>query len=383
MTRNLGINGWLEIARNLSAGRGYSEHSLLTYFPVDKLIPTAARSPIPVFILSSFLLFFNRPTLVLFMYSWMLSAATAVLLFLLAKRVFKSNRWGFGAAFLYCFYLPEMNISSAYASASEGVFTLFLMGYFFTALTGYETNSRLWISSAALLLALAGLSRPIVAFFPLLYGVLMIGRYRKKALLSMGCFCVVFLICLSPWAIRNQIVFGKPVLTSTLGGYNLLRHNFGIQSEDYRLKTAEDFAPFAQSVITAAGYDFKSITEVQADKVFTREAFRIIRKYPYRYLKLSVRRMLWLWYKIGAETPLYWLQNAVIYLWMFPGMILVVSQRHVLSFFVPHILYFVFFCAAINAQFRFICPLMPYGILLALYAVRMARAKVVADGAQC
>src|SRR5262245_3119921 len=44
-------NGYLAIATNLVAGHGYSIGSLLTYFPAGGLVPTAARSPVPVFML--------------------------------------------------------------------------------------------------------------------------------------------------------------------------------------------------------------------------------------------------------------------------------------------------------------------------------------------
>lgn len=375
MTQSLGINGWLDIARNVTAGQGYSEHSLLTYFPVDRLIPTAARSPLPVLILSLLLLVFHQQTLVLLIYSWMLSSLTAVLLYFLAQKVLKSQKMGLATALLYCFYLPEMVISTAYASASESLFTLLLMGYFLTSLGDSETHSRKLAVGAGILLALACLSRPMVLFLPILYAGWMIWKHQAKAVTSLACFFAAFLICLSPWAIRNQIVFGKPIITSTLGGYNLLRHNFGLENRDYRLKTSEDFDPYAHRVIAAAGYDLKTINEVQADDVFTREALKIICKYPVRYLKFSVIRGFWLWYKIGAEQQPYLTQNAAIYLFMFPGMVLALLRRHVLSIFVLHIGYFVFFCALINAQFRFICPMMPYGIMLAVYAITLLEQK--------
>ncbi len=194
------------------------------------------------------------------------------------------------------------------------------------------------------------------------------GKNRMRALPALAFFGGTFLICLTPWGIRNQIVFGKPVLTTTLGGYNLLRHNFGIENNNYRLRDKKDFDPVARKAITEAGYDLKNMNEVQMDEVFTRAALRIIRRYPWRYLKFCVIRAGWLWYKVHGEKPPYLLQNGIVYLFMFPGLILALMRRHFLSVFVLHIFYFVLFHAAINAQFRFICPMMPYGIMIAVYA---------------
>lgn len=52
MTREIGINHWLAIAKNLAAGHGYTDRALLTYFPVSSLQATAARGPVPVLIFS-------------------------------------------------------------------------------------------------------------------------------------------------------------------------------------------------------------------------------------------------------------------------------------------------------------------------------------------
>src|SRR4051812_9426719 len=41
-------NGYLAIAQHLVHGQGYTTRHLLTYYAVDHLVPTAARSPAPV-----------------------------------------------------------------------------------------------------------------------------------------------------------------------------------------------------------------------------------------------------------------------------------------------------------------------------------------------
>lgn len=364
------INGWLEIAQNLVSGRGYSQKLLLTYFPTDHLPATAARGPVPVLFLALMLLIFNGYQLYPFFFcSWALSACNAVLLYFLAQKVFECKKMALATALCYSFYLPEMFISTAYAAASESLFTLLLLGYFLMAIRSVETKCLTGAFAAGGLLGLAWLCRPVVLFFPLLYMGWRLKEDRSKAVLAIGTFLAALSLCLAPWAIRNQMVFHKPVLSTTLGGYNLFRHNVMIRQNQFEIIDSETFDPIAREAVAKAGYDFNQLNEVQLDGIFKREALRVILDYPGRYFKLCALRAGWLWYKINGEKGFYLAQNLLVYLFMFPGLILAVTRRHfllkVLGF---HFLGYALFHILINTQFRFICPMMPCGILFAVHA---------------
>ncbi len=364
------INGWLDIAQNWVSGGGYSEKSLLTYFPTDHLQPTAARGPVPVLVLAVMLLIFKGNYFYpLFLCSWLLSSLSAVMLYGLARKIFKSGKMALGAAFLYCFYLPEMFISTAYAAASESLFTFLLLGYFLAVIRSTETEKISPAFAAGGLLGLACLCRPVVLYLPLLYAAWLVKAGSSRRILKLAAFLAAFFLCLAPWAIRNQRVFHKPILTTTLGGYNLLRHNAVIRDNEFKILTSEQFDPIARQAVAKAGYDFNRLNEAQLDAIFKREALEIIRTYPWRYLKLCFKRAGWLWYKINVEGPPYRNQNLMIYFFMFPGIILALIRREfLLSMLAFHFFYFILFHAAMNAQFRFICPMMPCGILMAVYA---------------
>ncbi len=364
---NIGINGWLEIAQNLASGNGYTTRHLLTYFEVDHLVPTAARSPLPVLILSGLIWIFGDQLWPLFIYSWVLSAATAVLLYILSQKIFPSKKIALLAAFIYVFYIPEMYISSGYAAASESLFSCLLIGYFLAILKNNADMKKRWACGGGVLLGLMFLCRPAVLFFPILFIIWALKKGRSRAIPSIVVFLAAFILCVSPWAIRNQAVFQKPILTSTLGGYNLLRHHKMLEENKYSIYTWYQFDPIARKVISDSGNVLEDLNEVQLDRIFSEKALLIIKAYPWRYLKLCAIRSVWIWYKVTGETPLARAQNALIYVLMFPGMLLVIYKRHVLSVFAWHIFCFVLFHAMINVQFRFICPMMPYGILIALY----------------
>ncbi len=366
---NIGINGWLEIAQNLASGDGYTTRHLLTYFEVDHLVPTAARSPLPVLVLSGLISIFGDRIWPLFIYSWVLSAATAVLLYVLSQKIFASKKSALLAAFIYVFYIPEMYISSGYAAASESLFTCLLIGYFLAILKNISDQKKRWACCAGLLLGLMFLCRPAVLFFPILFIIWALKKGRLRAIPSIVVFLTAFILCISPWAIRNQAVFQKPILTSTLGGYNLLRHHKMLEENKYSIYAWYQFGPIARKVVSESGHVLEDLNEVQLDRILSEKALGIIKAYPWRYLKLCAIRSIWIWYKVTGEEPLARAQNTLIYVLMFPGMLLAIYKRHPLSVFVWHILYFVLFHAMINVQFRFICPMMPYGIMIALYMV--------------
>lgn len=367
----LEVNHWLEIARNVVSGAGFSDKALLTYFPTETLHPTAARSPLPVLAVSLLLSLFGGHVLTLLVYSWILSGLSAALIYIFGKKIGNSEKPAVIAALIFCFYLPEMHHSITYAAASEGLFTFLLLLYSFFVFSFRGKDSPLSSLSLGILLGLAFLCRPVVLFFPFLHAAWLFAQYRAKAVTRVLLFFAGFALAAAPWAARNQAVFGKPVFTTTLGGYNLLRHNWMIEKNQFKLCTAEDFRPFADQVIAEAGLDLEKANEVELDGVFKKKAGEIIREYPLRYLKFCVIRLGWLWYKIGAEKPVYLIQNLLLYLFMFPGIALALFRRGGLRFMAFTVLYFVFIYAGINAQFRFIVPVIPLGILLAAENARL------------
>ena len=52
-------NGFLTIAQNVLDGEGFTTRSLLTYYPAGQLVPTAARSPLPIVVFAGALRLFG------------------------------------------------------------------------------------------------------------------------------------------------------------------------------------------------------------------------------------------------------------------------------------------------------------------------------------
>jgi hypothetical protein len=83
-------------------------------------------------------------------------------------------------------------------------------------------------------------------------------------------------------------------------------------------------------------------------------------------VKLTALRTIWIWYNENSGRGLYAVENFLIYLLALGGLFYALRSREPLYFLLlAHIAYFVAFHSLLNVQYRFICPIMPYMILLA------------------
>lgn len=84
------------------------------------------------------------------------------------------------------------------------------------------------LTFAGCLLGLAALCRPTIWPFIGLYSLGLLVAHRRQlraAAVSLAAMWLVIAVVVSPWVIRNQLVLGHPILTTTHGGYTLLLGN--------------------------------------------------------------------------------------------------------------------------------------------------------------
>jgi hypothetical protein len=88
--------------------------------------------------------------------------------------------------------------------------------------------ARFVLHSVGWFLALAALCRPTIWPFIGLYtiGLLFVHRRQwREVVVPLAAMWLAILVVVSPWVIRNQLVLGSPILTTTHGGYTLLLGN--------------------------------------------------------------------------------------------------------------------------------------------------------------
>jgi hypothetical protein len=368
-------NGFLSIARNVLDGDGFTGSQLLTYYSAGREVPTAARSPLPIVVFAGLLAVLGDNSYYpLLLFAWCLSGVVAVCAYWIAVRVSGREWIGLWTGIVFAFYLSEMFITTTYSMASEPLFAACLAVYVVLLIRAGERPTLPLALAAGAMLGLTALARPTVLWLPVVSVGWLLYRQRSHGLLPTArgvaisaAFVLAFAALQVPWTVRNYRVFGDPIVTTTLGGFNLYRHNAMIAEGKYHTGYSHpEMERRIRQMAAAQGRRLEDFNEAELNTMLKAEGARIIRDNPVRYVKLSAIRTVWIWYNENSGRGLYAVENFLIYLLALGGLFFALRSREPLYILLlAHIAYFVAFHSAINVQYRFICPVMPYMILLA------------------
>lgn len=307
ITRNSGQTvTWWPIIDNVEDGRGYTG-CLSAYFPFCSRTNdvTAAREPAPVLLFAGIARLTPDSFRTLMFVQIALNLAIVVAVYLLGCEL-ANRRIGLVAALFWSLYLPP-NRTEITQLTGNLLATLFVTFGLLCFLRAWRTRSTAdWLAAGACL-GFSAISRSAMSIIApvLLFGVL-IATLRKspvslkllwRSLYPIGLSAVVFASILCPWLIRNWIAFDRPVLGSTLTGYDLYRQNFLLSTGNYLHFVASAQAGDGIGELLARRTDLTGTeTEAQMDVVYRQEAIAIIKAHPSRYFRLSLARVLMLWF---------------------------------------------------------------------------------------
>ncbi len=179
-------------------------------------------------------------------------------------------------------------------------------------LHGQRTDqTRNWLASGVFI-GLGALSHPIVLFVGLalsvsllpwkLFNVRGVHSLHRVKFRPLSLFTIAFALMVLPWGVRNYAAFGRPVVGSTLAGYNLFRQNYMLPTNNYLRYVGPREAFQAVSELVARRTDLRGTeNEAQMEAVYQEEAMRIIAAEPKRYIMLSAYRFLPLWFNWGVK----------------------------------------------------------------------------------
>lgn len=173
-----------------------------------------------------------------------------------------------------------------------------------------------------LLVAIATLSRGTPAIAVPIVALLLAALYRTRAFLPVALMIAGLACGLGPWLIRNAIVVGEPLITST-SGENFWRGNNelatgGIADTTGRTLSAlspDDvpYSPFSPAIreVLAGG------SEADRQRVFLAEAWCFIRTHPDRAFALFIQKLKIFWWKIESRPGDYSTAGAGLYEWIY------------------------------------------------------------------
>ncbi|HZR27822.1 MAG TPA: glycosyltransferase family 39 protein [Terriglobales bacterium] len=282
--------GWEtgRIARSIALGKGFSS-------PMQADTgPTAWIAPLyPYFLAGLFKLFgvySNAAAWVALAVNSLFSALTCATLYLLGEELFGTtvalwSAW-IWALLPYAIYWPVR-------FAWETSFATFLLSAVFLIAVRLERDNRLsfwlWFGFFWALIALSNPS--LLAFLPF-SGIWVLHRQRRVKTMKLHYAVlsgVVFLGCIAPWLLRNDMVFGKFVFIRDNAGAELrLGNGPGADGQwMYWLHPSQDLDELKK---------YRSLGEVAYVHERKQEAMAWIAENPGRFAAISLKRAFFFWF---------------------------------------------------------------------------------------
>ena len=275
------------IAAHLARGQGYSSPFL------HDTGPTAWVSPVyPILVAAVFKVFgiySNASALVILGLQCAMAAATGVLIYALGKRTL-GEKIGLSAAWIWTFCpiffrWPASWIWDFAASA------LLLVGLLLISLRVAESGSRKHWLLLGTVWGVAALTNPaLLSILPFTFGYAAFGNDRngRKWLTNLACSVLLILAIVSPWAIRNEVVFGHPIL---------LRSNFWFEFHlgNYHYSNGMGYLGFHPGANPRELRRYAELGEQGYVQWAKSAAMDFLRQHPREFAELTLDRTLWFW----------------------------------------------------------------------------------------
>jgi hypothetical protein len=251
----------------------------------------------------------------------------AALLVQLSRALFK-NQWpGIWAAGIATVF-PTIRFMPAWeaTSAATGLLTFCLLSH------GWLRDGHVSVCRAALLGFMTGilvLLNPVAGLVAIIWALLLFRerwKDRPRSMIAIAGFALMLFITALPWAIRNQIVFGAPVIKNALG-IALAESNNECASSNYLLNLQSGCSARHHPYYGQAEADLLvTMGEVKYDTYRLRTAVAWIRSNPGVFLRLTVRRTFEFWFPNPVEAP-YAYSISIITLLSLPGFVLMARKE--------------------------------------------------------
>jgi 4-amino-4-deoxy-L-arabinose transferase-like glycosyltransferase len=285
------------IAEHIVRGQGFSSP-----FYADTG-PTAWIAPVYPYLCALVFRFFGlysaASAIVLLGFQCLIGAATAITIHALGRRTFGAPI-GFFAAWIWAlspffFRWPVSWIWDFTASA------FLLSAVFIVTLDVAEKNTRkLWLSLGTLwaLIALTNPALLSIMPFTFLYAAFVNHRSFKPWFASAALAAVLFTAMISPWLIRNELVFGRPVF---------LRSNYWFEFHlgNYHYSNGMGYSGKHPNNNVAELKKYAAWGEMGYVDHWKADSLLFVRQYPSEFIDLTLHRTWWFW----DGTPIHYQSN--------------------------------------------------------------------------
>ena len=322
------------IARNLAEGHGFVN---------EPGHPTAYRYPLLPVVLSLFFRVFSERYIPFMLFQALLGALTAAFIAWFGYKAL-GRKVALVSGLLVAFNTELISISRMMLTETMFAFLVCLAGVVFVKI--FTGGKALLVPVAGIILGLAALCRPVAAVWGFLLGLVFLFHSRiplKKRFISLLIASLAALCTISPWLVRNCLVFGEPLM-NTAGGVTLwdYGHNDALRGdsstvvpEEYRLANDEarpreyfllgEGDPSQMAVVFSMQPRYQAysreqsvvdrlagLDEIEADRELYEMALEYIRENPLETLRHSMENL----FKSFAYTEMNGKMNVVLTLIM-------------------------------------------------------------------
>jgi len=333
---------------------------------MDGKHPTATVGPVyPAFVAAVYAVFGHNPRIV-YVVQIFFAVLAAYIFYRIGERLTGSRLLSTLSAGLFGLYFPLLNYTTLLLT--ELMFALLLAITVYLTLTAFQKKSLAWFFLSGIVAGITALCRPSVMPMPVLVLVVSLFAFHGQKRLIAGSavlFAVGAALAITPWTVRNYLVFRSFVPVATEGGYVFWAGNYG-KHGDYGNFVRGDKPP-----AHIQRFEDTNPSEVERNAFYTREAIKIIEHNPGHAAALAGRKFLRLWFSVGYRDPpsrssLALALGHLILLGLAVYSIKVVKNRPGLLFVWLVLLNFTAIHMITFGNVRYALPIMPYVLILAV-----------------
>ncbi|MDD3731868.1 MAG: glycosyltransferase family 39 protein [candidate division Zixibacteria bacterium] len=265
---------YLRIANNILNGKGYIEGNLYAY-----------RPPLYSYFIALVFYFTDNNINITRLIQSILSSFSCVGIYFIGKKLSSKNT-GLIAG-MFCAIYPQL-INYSVQLCTEQLFLFFIIFGLLCFIISYYKKNLLVEITAGFLFGLASLTREAGLFF--IFGILiwLIFKHKKitTSLKKWWLIALISIITISPWAVRNYLIFNKFVPIATNGGINFYMGN-----------NPEATGSFNWILPPGVEWNKESkngFYEIQANSLGYKKGFEFIKKNPSRAIKLLSYKLYYL-----------------------------------------------------------------------------------------
>ena len=281
------------------------KHGQLIYEIFDNgfLLPNLWMPPLYAYYLYCFS-FFNledQNYILLILSSQILLASISVAVFYKINKLFFSQKVSFYISLLFSIFPLHVYASGQISSISLQIFLMVLFFYFF-----FQLIEKNFFSSIVLFSFIAGLLILLRGEFGVIFvlSLFYLFFFFKIPIKKISLIFLITLVTVSPYLIRNFIIFGKITVVET-SGYNLWKGNHPNALDNSRVEGAEMVDENLKKLDDAIPRD--KFYRINRDKLYFDQALKNIMEKPMGYLIFFLKKAISFQFIIlNSHDPRYW-----------------------------------------------------------------------------